>query len=209
MKKITKLNKACPQYLKHSFCRRGFTLIETLVAISIFTTSLLGIMSVLASSISSTTYAKQKMVASYLAQEGIEFVRNMRDTYVLYDSTNTQTGWNAFNAKLTSAGATCQTGCYFNNGNTNYANHTQATYKSNLSLISCSSASCTNGALLYDSSTGKYGFASGTSSGFTRKVQTSVAGGGNETDVTSTVTWKQGTASYSITFSEALFNWME
>ena len=188
---------------------RGFTLVETLVATSILSVAILSMLVVLSKNITNTNYAKRKIIASYLAQEGVEYLRNMRDTYVLYDSTNTQTGWNAFNAKLTSAGATCQTGCYFNNGNTNYANHTQATYKSNLSLISCSSASCTNGALLYDSSTGKYGFASGTSSGFTRKVQTSVAGGGNETDVTSTVTWKQGTASYSITFSEALFNWME
>lgn len=63
---------------------RAFTLVETLVALSIFTVSILGLMSVLASGISNTNYAKQKMVATYLAQEGIEYVRNMRDTYVLY-----------------------------------------------------------------------------------------------------------------------------
>lgn len=71
----------------------GFTLVETLVAISIFTMSILGLMSVLASGISNTTYAKQKMVASYLAQEGIEHARNIRDNHVLYD---TSSGWNNF-----------------------------------------------------------------------------------------------------------------
>src|ERR1035437_5439116 len=79
---------------------RAFTLVETLVAIAIFTVSLVAIMSVLASSITSTTYAKQKMVASYLAQEGIEYIRNMRDTFVLYDAISSQTGWNSFNSKL-------------------------------------------------------------------------------------------------------------
>ena len=28
--------KACPQCLKHSFCRRGYTLIETMIAVSLF-----------------------------------------------------------------------------------------------------------------------------------------------------------------------------
>lgn len=69
---------------------------ETLVAISIFTMSILGLLSILASGISDTNYAKEKMVASYLAQEGIEYVRNMRDTAVLYDTLGAQHGWNAF-----------------------------------------------------------------------------------------------------------------
>jgi len=62
----------------------GFTLVETLVAISIFTISILGLMSVMARGVSDTSYVKQKVVAGYLAQEGIEYVRNKRDTDVLY-----------------------------------------------------------------------------------------------------------------------------
>jgi type II secretory pathway pseudopilin PulG len=63
---------------------RGFTLVEALVAIAIFTTSILALTSVLTSGISDTTYTKKKMAATYLAQEGIECARNRRDTYVLY-----------------------------------------------------------------------------------------------------------------------------
>jgi len=72
---------------------RGFTLVETLVAIAIFTASILAVMAVLANSISDTNYAKKKITAAYLAQEGIEYVRKMRDTFVL---TNNQTGWADF-----------------------------------------------------------------------------------------------------------------
>jgi type II secretory pathway pseudopilin PulG len=75
---------------------RGFTLVETLVAISIFTLSILAMMSVLASGISDTNYAKQKMTATYLAQEGIETMRNTRDTYVLYP--NSGNDWDSFKA---------------------------------------------------------------------------------------------------------------
>ena len=71
----------------------GFTLVETLVAISIFSVSILGIMSVLASGISHANYAKQKMIALYLAQEGIEYARNIRDTKVLFSVNN---GWGEF-----------------------------------------------------------------------------------------------------------------
>lgn len=74
----------------------GFTLVETLIALSIFTVSILGLMSILATGISNTGYAKRKVAAEYLAQEGIEYVRNLRDTTVLYDATSSQHGWDNF-----------------------------------------------------------------------------------------------------------------
>ncbi len=72
----------------------GFTLLETLVALSIFTVSLIGIISILASGISATSYVKQKLTAEYLAQEGIEYARNQRDNAMLYQQS--VGGWNSF-----------------------------------------------------------------------------------------------------------------
>ncbi|HEV7702059.1 MAG TPA: type II secretion system protein [Candidatus Paceibacterota bacterium] len=95
-----KNNKACPQCVKHSFCRRGFTLVETLVGLSIFTFSMLALMSVLGSGVADINYAKQKTVAGYLAQEGIEHVRNMRDNSVLYNAVDSEQGWNEFKAEI-------------------------------------------------------------------------------------------------------------
>ena len=78
----------------------GFTLVEALLAVSIFTISMVVLMSVLADGISDTNYAKKKTTAAFLAQEGVEVVRNLRDTYILY---NSGTGWSSFQTKLVNA----------------------------------------------------------------------------------------------------------
>lgn len=166
----------------------GFTLVETLVAISIFTVSLLGLMSVLASGITTTNYAKQKILASYLAQEGVEYIRNVRDNNVLYPSTGKT--WNSFNTQLSTC-TSVNNACGFNS-------FIQS------SFFSCVSFSCklyiNNGR--YDTNAG------GVDSGFVRKVwMTNVSA--DEVSVYSTVSWTQSSGNYSVTFSENLTNWIE
>jgi len=80
--------------------RGGFTLVETLVAISIFTVSILGLVAVISDGVVSTRYAKQKIAASYLAQEGIEYVRNIRDREILYGQGNIGIRWGRFKDNL-------------------------------------------------------------------------------------------------------------
>ncbi|MCX6751297.1 MAG: prepilin-type N-terminal cleavage/methylation domain-containing protein [Candidatus Nomurabacteria bacterium] len=75
--------------------KSGFTLVETLIALSIFSVSIIAMMSILGSGIANTNYAKNKIAASYLAQEGIEYVRNIRDNDVLYTSA-TGKNWATF-----------------------------------------------------------------------------------------------------------------
>ena len=58
----------------------GFALIEVIVAVSLITTGLIAAYTLIVSTISSTTYASHRLTAAYLAQEGIELVRNIRDT---------------------------------------------------------------------------------------------------------------------------------
>ncbi|TSC77703.1 MAG: hypothetical protein G01um101424_326 [Parcubacteria group bacterium Gr01-1014_24] len=182
---------------------KGFTLVETLVAISIFTMSILALLVVLTQGIANTNYAKTKIIASYLAQEGIEYIRNMRDTFVLYDATDSQTGWNSFNSKLINSSCQIGNGCYFDDQNLNYANPVQP--MAGITVSPCG-ASCPP--LLYDEITGKYGYTTGVNSGFTRKVKITVISP-NEIKVFSTLYWTQSSGSYNIVFSESLFNWIE
>jgi Tfp pilus assembly protein PilV len=171
----------------------GFTLVESLVAISIFTLSILALMSILTRGISDTSYAKKKIIAEYLSQEGIEFVRNMRDSYILPAPT-AQVGWDAFNARLVNSACNTATGCYFNDASPDY----------NTSVVSCGGGTCPD--ILYNSATGKYGY-SGTNSGYRRRI--TVTQISNETKIISTVYWAQGSGTYSISLSETLFNWVD
>ena len=66
---------------------RGFTLIETFVAISILTISIIAPMTLAAKSLSISYYVRDEVTASYLAQEAIETVRNVRDSNSLNDLT--------------------------------------------------------------------------------------------------------------------------
>lgn len=59
---------------------RGFTLIETLVAIAIFAFSITALISITATGVFNTNFVKNKFTASYLAMEGAELVRSVRDS---------------------------------------------------------------------------------------------------------------------------------
>jgi len=79
------------KFLTHK--TNGFTLIETLVAITIFSTSLIGLMTIASQGISASRNAKHSLEAQLLAQEGIEFVHNLRDNAFLAGSS--QGNWTA------------------------------------------------------------------------------------------------------------------
>jgi len=60
--------------------KNGFTLIEVLIAIFLITTGVIGAFTLIQQVISSISVSSSKLTAAYLAQEGIEIVRNIRDT---------------------------------------------------------------------------------------------------------------------------------
>lgn len=58
---------------------KGFTIVETMVAISILAIALTGPLSIVAQSLRSSYFARDQITAHYLAQEAIEYIRNRRD----------------------------------------------------------------------------------------------------------------------------------
>ncbi|MBU6310616.1 hypothetical protein KGO06_01635 [Patescibacteria group bacterium] len=58
---------------------RAFTLLETLVAVAVLLMALLGPFAIAQQSLRSAYYARDQVTAFYLAQEGVEFVRAVRD----------------------------------------------------------------------------------------------------------------------------------
>ena len=63
----------------------GFTLIEITVVIFIITMGLMGILALATQSIKVSNFNKNNLIASQLAQEGLELVRNRRDNNWLVD----------------------------------------------------------------------------------------------------------------------------
>jgi len=64
----------------NSTINKGFTILEVIVAIFLLTVGIFGSYALITQTIFSSTQVSEKLIASYLAQEGIEIVRNIRDT---------------------------------------------------------------------------------------------------------------------------------
>ncbi len=71
----------------------GFTLIEAIVAIGVISVGFVGALVILSKSASQAGFLRERIIASHLAAEGIEVIRNIRDTNWLKPSNpNWRTG---------------------------------------------------------------------------------------------------------------------
>lgn len=167
--------------LSHVKCSSsGFTLVETLVAIAILLIAVVGPISLIGDALHKLYYAKDQMIAINLAQEGIEVVRQKRDSDMLAVSPT-----NIFS--LTSP-------IYYT---------VDAISATPLTV----SADSTQKLVLSDAGFYKQGGA-GTPTQFTRLVTIeSVDSGAIERKVTSKVEWKTGGQTGTITATEYLFKW--
>lgn len=74
--------------------KNGFTILELMAAIFVATVGLLGVTTIIQNLSINTSFFSDKLIASYLAQEGIEIVRNIRDTNWLEKNENPENSWN-------------------------------------------------------------------------------------------------------------------
>lgn len=176
-------------YRIRNTCRasRGFTLIETMVAIALLTISIVAPMSLTTQSLASAYYARDQITAFHLAQEAIESVRHVRDGNVLKNALGTPTDLLAG----------IPSGTPFTIDTTNDDR-----------MAACS-GTCQ---VLRKSNGGLYGYdATWTPTYFTRTATATLVPESNddEINVTVTVEWKTGSFnSRTFTISENLFRWV-
>lgn len=170
---------------------RGFSLLESMVAITILLVAVVGPLSAIGDSLSQIYIARDQMVAINLAQEGIEAVRQIRDSDMIR-------GWNEGGTRTTSWNTTL--------GSVNKFYTVDVTAEP--SLKDCSTCS-TNSSIpfLKQDSEGKYGGTTGTDSKFRRVVRVEpITDSPDELKVTSTVFWEtSGGPEKRIDVTESLF----
>lgn len=78
--------------------RRGFTLLETFIAITILMLSITGPLTLAQKSTKAASLAKDQVVGSFLAQDAIEYMRGIRDG---------ATDWATFLAAISASATSC------------------------------------------------------------------------------------------------------
>lgn len=76
--------------------KEGFTVLEVITAIFILTVGVGAALSLMNQTLATGSVVEQTLTASYLAQEGIEIVRNIRDSTWLEKRTNTGIAWDEY-----------------------------------------------------------------------------------------------------------------
>jgi prepilin-type N-terminal cleavage/methylation domain-containing protein len=170
---------------------RGFTLVEAMVAISILSLSITGPMLIAQKGIGSAIYARDQITAFYLAQEAVEYIRNVRDSNRI-----NAVSWLS-NLSPCLSGLTCIVDARY----TDYTNPS--------AIVTCPGGTCSP--LSFDGTELIYGYGVGglwRVTPFTRSVQMTETSPGKEAVISVTVSWTTNLFAPVRTFSikEYLFN---
>jgi Tfp pilus assembly protein PilV len=203
---INNMNK---RYIQHSYRaqyanQRGFTLIETFIAVMILIMAVVGPLTIAQRALSSSEFSQERITAYYLAQDAIEYVSSIRDNIGLAGQNGSGTSWIEYNSTVnTNLDLSNLTNC---EGANNFCkiDYSQA---SGARVVACG-ASCP--AMTYDSTTHSYGYTTGgtwSTSNFTRTIHI-VELGNQEALVTVTVAWQSSLpGANAVTLTGDLFNW--
>lgn len=91
---------------------KGFTLVETMVAVFILSLTIISLMTVVSRSLFASRYSRDEITANYLLQESIDYIRNDRDSMVFLSGDGGDKNWEKF---ITEKYSLCfkDSGCYF------------------------------------------------------------------------------------------------
>lgn len=178
-----KYTKRKSSFLRTSYFRlqKGFTLIEVIAAIFVITVGIVGVSALVTQTISLASISKDKLIASYLAQEGIEISKNIRDTNFL----KIHKGIEGINWDIGLTG--CATGC-------------EADYDDSGLVVSADRF------LKIDGGYYKYS-SSGTETPFKRKI--TITPDTDILKVLVEVSWRERGREHKVTVQENIYKWIQ
>ncbi len=176
------------EVMKHE---KGFTMIETILAILIISTGVIGAYGIVTNLTSYGTISPTRLTAVYLAKEGTEVVRNIRDTNWLNNYS-----WDNGLASSPCSPASDDNSCIV------------AWDSSALQLKTIVPGVGLDDPIpsLKVDSSWRYNYASGTATIFTRKIKITKPAS-DYLLVEITISWNDRNKPYSLTTRERLYNW--
>ncbi len=164
---------------------KAFTLVEALVALSILMVGIISGFILVTKALYDVSIIQDRLTASFLAQEGIELVRQIRDSNYIY------------NIKSTSAVAWDKS-----LANGDYLITTIGNPPSGIQLLSYEDK-----VLKWDSVSGLYNYSTGVITNFKRKVNITHINP-NEIKVTVTIDWVSKGIDFQLVVEDFLYNWL-
>lgn len=168
--------------------KNGFTLLEVMIAIFLVIVGITGVFLLITKTVGQMALSSSRLIAAYLSQEGIEIVRNIRDTNWLEQSYHA----NSWDEGLVLPDIDCSAGCEADYTDTTVENPTLSTYD--------------GGNFLNIDGNGFYSYSPGTATKFKRKI-TIDTGTPDILEVTVLVEWQEKGKSYQHSAQENLYNW--
>lgn len=184
--------------------KKGFTLIETLVAIAILVTGVIGPLSIAYQGVSLSLLARDQITASFLAQEGLEFVRFRIGT----NHNLGETGNGLINPVLGDNSYSLFECSWEDNGG-NYCMVDPFETDPGLAIVSCGVYGGVCPYLKYDSGSRKYSF-SGDDTNFRRSVRVNYnISSPDEFQVESKVEWGKPGNIHTLVLKEVIMDWQK
>lgn len=181
MKKLNKIKK-----------NKGFSIIELMVSFAVLTVGLAAGLNLIGQGLKSSSYLKNQSIASYLAVEGIELVKNKRDENFLK-----KVNWIQDLQNNCVASDAC------------IINVTDLVNGINQCPKISGEPKCPP--LKYDTTLNLYNYSTGLTTIFTRKISISTVGGfgSEDREITSEVSWTDRFGPHTYTLKNHIFNWQK
>ena len=190
MNNIIGLNKFQQASINFKKKQKAFTLIEVLIAISILTIGILSGFILITKVLYSTTVIQDRLTASFLAQEGVELVRQVRDSNFLKIMNGESIEWKDALA------------------DGSYIIESKAGNQQPITLVSVDPGEAPNFLYDNDSDSKIYNYTIGEPTTFNREIRiTSI--NDDEIRVESIIKWKSKNIDFDLIVEDHLFNWMK